>query len=144
MGNYTQNRFRRLVIVDPADNKTRPQSAARRWWGPRRSNRPQINQIARTTWATRAQSKPIRMAVMPTLSRGLWLEALTWIWSFLRGYFVPVSKRKGGAVILPFRRHGMPGFRRPLEEEAFVSKKANGSVRWNSDRDVAPQEGGRG
>jgi hypothetical protein len=143
MGKYSQNRFRRLVIVDPSDNKTRPQSAAPRWWGPRRSNRPRLDQIASTTWATRAQSKPIRMAVMPTLSRGLWLEVLTWIWSFLRSYFVPAAKRKG-AVILPFRRHGMTGFHRPLEEEAFVSKKANGSVRWNSDRDVAPQEGGRG
>jgi hypothetical protein len=144
MGKYPQNRFRRLVIVDPADNKPRTQSAAPRWWGPWRSSHPRLNQIAHATWATRAQSKPIRMAVMPTLSRGLWLEALTWIWSFLRGYFVPAAKRQRGAVILPFRRHGMPGFRQPLEEEAFVSKKANGSVRWNSDREVAPQEGGRG
>ena len=84
------------------------------------------------------------MAVMPTLSRGLWREALTWIWSFLRGYFVSAPKRRRGAVILSFRRPGMPGFRRPLEDEAFVSKKANGSVRWNSDHEVAPQEGGRG
>ena len=39
---------------------------------------------------------------------------------------------------------GMPGFRRAMEEESFASKKANGNVRWNSDREVAPQEGGRG
>jgi hypothetical protein len=144
MGKYPQNRFRRLVIVDPADNKPRPQSAGPRWWRPSRSSRPRLNQIARTTWETRAQSNPIRMAVMPTLSRGLWLEALTWIWSFLRGYFGSAAKRQRGAVILSFRRPGMPGFRQPSGEETFVSKKANGSVRWNSDREVAPQEGGRG
>ena len=53
---------------------------------------------------------------------------------------------KRGAVILSFRRPGVfaPGFGRPKTEEAFVSKKANGSVRWENGHEVAPQEGGRG
>jgi hypothetical protein len=143
MGKYPQNRFRRLVIVEPADNKPRQQSTEPRWWEQWRSSRPGINQAPQTTHATWSQSKSIRM---PVLSRGLWSEALIRTWNVLRGYFVTGPERKRGAVILSFRRPGMfaPGFGRPGTEEAFVSKKANGSVRWNSDREVAPQEGGRG
>jgi hypothetical protein len=81
------------------------------------------------------------MAVMPTLSRGLWLEAMAWVANFVRGYFVARPKRQRGAVVLSFRRRA---FRRPWAEEDFVSKKASGSVCWSSDREVAPQEGGRG
>ena len=143
MGKYPQNRFRRLVIVEPADNKPRQQSTAPRWWEQWRSSRSGINQAPQTTRATRSQSKSIRM---PALSRGLWSEALTRTWNLLRSYFVTGAERKRGAVILSFRRPGVfaSGFGRPRTEEAFVSKKANGSVRWESGHDVAPQEGGRG
>jgi len=76
------------------------------------------------------------MAVMPTLSRGMWFEALAWIWSFVRSYFARPAERKRGAVVLSFRR--------ATAKEAFVTKKASGSVCWNNDREAAPQEGGRG
>jgi hypothetical protein len=84
------------------------------------------------------------MAVMPTLSRGLWIEVMTWIVNFVRAYFFTRKRSERGAVVLPFRRNGVmaPRFYQPLVEEGFVSKKANGSVRWESDR--APVEGGRG
>jgi hypothetical protein len=76
------------------------------------------------------------MAIMPTLSRGLWREALAWIWSFVRSYFAPPAERKHGAVVLSFRR--------AAAKESFVTKKASGSVCWNNDREAAPREGGRG
>ena len=142
MGKYPQNRFRRLVIVESADNKPRQQSPQPRWWQHWRSSCPGINQARRTTQAAQSQSKPIRM---PGLSHGLWSEALTRTWNVLRSYFSAGNDRKRGAVILSFRRPGVfaPGSGRPGTEEAFVSKKANGSVRWENGR-VAPQEGGRG
>ena len=132
MGKYPQNRFRRLVIVNRAENKPRQPSAGPRWWG--QGRRPGINQAVRTTPATQGQSKFIRMAVRPMLSRGLWLEVWNRTWNFLRGYFVTGAERKRGAVILSFRRRG----------EFVPGKKGNGSVRWKSGREVAPQEGGRG
>jgi hypothetical protein len=76
------------------------------------------------------------MAVMPTLSRGMWFEALAWIWNLVRSYFARPAERKRSAVILSFRR--------TAAKETFVTKKASGSVRWNNDREAAPQEGGRG
>jgi hypothetical protein len=86
------------------------------------------------------------MAVMPTLSRGLWLVVVAWIVNFVRAYFFTRKKSERGAVVLPFRRTGAmaSGFDRPPVQQEFVSKKANGSVGWNSDRGVAPVEGGRG
>jgi hypothetical protein len=143
MGKYPQNRFRRLVIVEPADDKPRQQSTAPRWWEQWRPSRSGINQAPQTTRAPRSQSKSVRI---PALSRGLWSEALTRTWNVLRSYFVTGAERKRGAVILSFRRPGVfaPGFDRPKTEESFVSKKANGSVRWESGHGVAPQEGGRG
>jgi hypothetical protein len=85
---------------------------------------------------TPAQFRSLRMAVMPTLSRGMWREALAWIWNFVRSYFAPPAERKRGGVVLSFRR--------AAAKEAFVTKKASGSVCWNNDREAAPQEGGRG
>jgi hypothetical protein len=76
------------------------------------------------------------MAVMPTLSRGMWFEALAWIWNFMRSYFSRPAERKRCAVVLSFRR--------AAAREAFVTKKASGSVCWNNDREAAPREGGRG
>jgi hypothetical protein len=76
------------------------------------------------------------MAVMPTLSRGMWFEALAWIWNFVCSYFARPAERKRGAVVLSFRR--------AVARDAFVTKKASGSVCWNNDRETAPQEGGRG
>jgi hypothetical protein len=76
------------------------------------------------------------MAVMPTLSRGMWRVALAWIWKLLRSYFAPPAERKRSAAVLSFRR--------AAAREAFVTKKASGSVCWNNDREAAPQEGGRG
>ncbi len=133
MSKHPQNRVRRLVIVGPTDKKKRPHSSGPRWWGPQRPGVVGINQESQTT---QAQFRSLRMAVMPTLSRGMWREALAWIWNFVRSYFAPPVERKRGAVVLSFRR--------VAAKEAFVTKKASGSVRWNNDREAAPQEGGRG
>jgi hypothetical protein len=142
MGKHPQNRFRRLVIVGSTDKKQRQPGP--RWWGPRRPGSAGLNQEAQTNQATRAQFRSLRMAVMPTLSRGLWIEVMTWIVNFVRAYFVTRKRPERGAVVLPFRRNAAmaPRFYQPLVEEGFVSKKANGSVRWDSDR--TPVEGGRG
>jgi hypothetical protein len=133
MSKHPQNRFRRLVIVGPTDKETRPHSSGPGWWGPRRPKAIRINQESQTT---QAQFRSLRMEVMPTLSRGMWREALAWIWNFVRSYFAPPAERKRGAVILSFRR--------AAAKDAFVTKKASGSVCWNNDREAAPQEGGRG
>jgi hypothetical protein len=144
MGKHPQNRFRRLVIVGSTDKKQHQPGP--RWWGPRRTGGARINQETQTNQASRAQFRALRMAVMPTLSRGLWLVVIAWLVNFVRGYFVTRKRPERGAVVLPFRRSAAmaPHFHPPLVEEGFVSKKANGSVRWNSDREVAPLEGGRG
>ena len=133
MSKHPQNRFRRLVIVGPTDKKPRPHSSGPRWWGPQRPKAVRNNQEPQTT---QAQFRTLRMAVMPTLSRGMWFEALAWIWSFVRSYFARPAERKRGAVVLSFRR--------AAAKDAFVTKKASGSVCWNNDREAAPQEGGRG
>jgi hypothetical protein len=134
MEKHPQNRFRRLVIV--TDNKRGRQSAGPRWWRPKPPD-----QAIQTKQAARAQFKALRMAVMPTLSRGIWLEVMVWIANFIRGYFVSRPKQQRRAVVLSFRRRG---FRGPWAEEGRVSKKASGSVCWSSDRETVPQEGGRG
>ena len=133
MSKHPQNRFRRLVIVGPTDKKPRPQSSGPRWWGPQRPRVVRTNQESQTT---QAQFRSLRMAVMPTLSRGMWFEALAWIWNFIRSYFARPAERKRGAVVLSFRR--------AAAKEPLVAKKASGSVCWNNDREAAPQEGGRG
>jgi hypothetical protein len=133
MSKHPQNRLRRLAIVEPANSKPRQQSAGPRWWGPKRPSGVHPDQEAQ---AARAQFKSIRMAVMPTLSRGMWCEALAWIWNFVRSYFAPATRQKRGAVILSFRR--------AAARDAFVTKKASGSVCWNNDREATSQEGGRG
>jgi hypothetical protein len=142
MGKHPQNRFRKLVIVGSTDKKQHQPGP--RWWGPKRASSAGLNQETQTD--TRAQFRSLRMAVMPTLSRGLWLEVMAWIVNFVRAYFFTRRRPERGAVVLPFRRNAAmaPRFYRPVEQEEFVSKKANGSVRWNSDREVAPLEGGRG
>ena len=133
MSKHPQNRFRRLVIVGPTEKKPRPHLSGPRWWGPQRPSAEGIHQESQTT---QAQFRSLRMAVMPTLSRGMWFEALAWICNFVRSYFAPPAERKRGAVVLSFRR--------AAAREAFVTKKASGSVCWSNDRKVAPQEGGRG
>ena len=133
MSKHPQNRLHRLMIVGPTGKKTRPLSRGPRWWGPQRPRAVQINPESQTT---QAQFRSLRMAVMPTLSRGMWFEALAWIWKFVRSYFAPATERKRGAVVLSFRR--------AAAKQAFVTKKASGSVCWNNDREAAPQEGGRG
>jgi hypothetical protein len=132
MSKHPQNRFRRLVIVGPTDKQLRPPSSGPRKWaqGPKAVRSNQESQ------ATEAQFRSLRMAVMPTLSRGMWFEALAWIWNFVRSYFVRPAERKRSAVVLSFRR--------AATRDAFAAKKASGSVRWNNDREAAPQEGGRG
>jgi hypothetical protein len=62
------------------------------------------------------------MAVMPTLSRNLWYTGANWMWNVIRSYFVT----RPAAVVLSF-----PG------------KKPVGSVRFQQECGVAPQEGGR-
>jgi hypothetical protein len=133
MSKHPQNRLRRLAIVDPANSKSRPHTAGPRWWGPQRPSGVPVDPEAQ---ADRTQFKSIRMAVMPTLSRGMWFEALAWIWNSIRSYFAPPDGRKRSAVILSFRR--------AASRDAFVTKKASGSVRWNNDRKATSQEGGRG
>ncbi len=82
---------------------------------------------------------------MPALPRSISFIVLAWIWKFLRGYFITETPRKRRAVVLSFRSHGMPqpGFRHAMAE-SFTTKKVSGSVGWNSEREVSPQEGGRG
>ena len=66
------------------------------------------------------------MAVMPTLSRGMWIEAMAWLRDFLRSYFAAGSRR-GPAVVLSFRSHALraQAFRRVEKDEQFVGKKAD-------------------
>jgi hypothetical protein len=138
MGKHPQDRLRRLAIV--VDSKPQQQPAAgQRWWGPKR---PYLHE----TTQAKAHFKSLRMAVMPTLSRGMWIEAMAWLRDFLRSYFAAGGSRRQPAVVLSFRSHALRehAFHRPQADEQFVGKKANGSVRWNSDRGVTPQEGGRG
>jgi hypothetical protein len=140
MGKHTQDRIRRLAIVGPADDKPhRQHTAGQRWWGPKR---PDIHEITRE----KMQFKSLRMAVMPTLSRGMWIEAMVWLRDFVRSYFVAGGSRPQRAVVLSFRSHALRAraFRSSDADEQFAGKKANGSVRWKSDHGVAPQEGGRG
>ena len=137
MGKHPQDRLRRLAIV--VDSKPQQQPAAgQRWWGPKR---PYLHGTRE-----KAQFKSLRMAVMPTLTRGMWIGAMAWVREFLRSYFVAGGSRRQRAVVLSFRSHALRAhaFRRVEKDEQFVGKKANGSVRWSSDRGVAPQEGGRG
>ena len=140
MSKHAQDRVPRLAIVGPTDGKTRQQPAAPRWWGPQRAGLLSLKDSERTT-QTRHTS---RMAVMPASSRGLTLEALARMWNFVRSYFVPGTEQQRRAAVLSFRRNAgqAPGFRRAVEDECFAGKKANGSVGWNSDQEVAPQEGG--
>jgi hypothetical protein len=122
MGKQPQDKFRRLAIVPPANEKRRQQ--------------PQPRWPAAFDRTTQQKFRPVRMAIMPTLSRGLWIVVLAWLWNFLRNYFAGGKKQKqDGAKVLSFRHKS--GF-------DFVTKKASGSVLWNSEREVAPQEGGRG
>jgi hypothetical protein len=140
MGKHTQDRIRRLAIVGPADGKPQQQStAAQRWWGPKR---PDLQEAIRE----KAQFRSLRMAVMPTLSRGMWIEAMVWFKDSLRKYFVSGGSRPQRAVVLSFRSHALRAhaFRSSNPEEKFAGKKANGTVRGNSDHGIAPQEGGRG
>lgn len=133
MSKHPQNRLHGLVIVGPTAKKPRPLSSGPRWWGPQRPGAVPIKQESQTY---QAQFRSLRMAVMPTLSRGMWFEALAWIWNFVRSYFPGPAERRRGAVILSFRR--------AAAKEAFATKKASGSVCWNNDREAAPREGGRG
>ena len=133
MSKHPQNRLRRLVIVEPTDKNPRPLSSGPRWWGPQRPTAVPSNRESQTT---QAQFRSLRMAVMPTLSRGMWFEAMAWIWNFVRSYFARPAERKRGAVVLSFRR--------AAAKEAVATKKASGSVCWNDDREAAPREGGRG
>jgi hypothetical protein len=137
MGKHPQDRVRRLAIVVDSKPQQRP-LAGQRWWGPKRP-------YLQGTSQEKAHFRSLRMAVMPTLSRGMWIEAMAWLRDFLRSYFA-ASARRGPAVVLSFRSHALRAhaFRRVEKDEQFVGKKANGTVRWSSERGVAPQEGGRG
>jgi hypothetical protein len=142
MNKHQQDRFPRLAIVGPTDRKPRQQPAGLPWWGPQRS--PNLSLKTNPT-TTQVPCHEIRMAVMPTLSRNLLFAAFAWLWNFLRGYFVTGSERRRGAAVLSFRRPAglAPRFRRVMVEESFPSKKPNGNVRWHSEFELAPKEGGR-
>jgi hypothetical protein len=140
MGKHPQDRFRRLAIVSPTGSKPQQRPAAGlRWWGPKRADMQQATH-------QKEQFQSLRMAVMPTLSRGMWIEAMAWIKDFVCSYLRGGPARRPGAVVLSFRSDAgrAKSFRRMMADEEFVSKKANGSVGWNSDCEVAPREGGRG
>jgi hypothetical protein len=141
MSKHQQNGFPRLAIVGPTEKSTTRQPPAARWWGPQRSRVGSLNPATRTSLMP---SQAIRMAVMPTLSRNLCFVAVARMWNLLRGYFA--TERRGGAVVLSFRRHASsaPGSHRAMAPEHFAGRKPNGSIRWNHDCEVAPQEGGRG
>ena len=145
MNKHQQERFPRLAIVGQTDRKPRKQAAALPWWGPRRSRNFSLQQATQPIQATHIPCHEIRMAVMPTLSRNLLFAAIAWIWNFLRGYFAAGAERKRGATVLSFRRPAglAPRFRRVSVEESFPAKRPNGNVRWHSECEVAPQEGGR-
>jgi hypothetical protein len=145
MNKYQHDRFPRLAIVGPTDRKPRQQPAGRPWWGPQRSRNLSLKQASHTNQTPQVPCHEIRMAVMPTLSRNLLLVAIAWIWNLLRSYFVSGAERRRGAAVLSFRRTAglAPAFRRVMVEESFASKKPNGTVRWHSECEVAPQEGGR-
>jgi hypothetical protein len=142
MNKHQHDRFPRLAIVGPTDGKPRQQPAGLPWWGPQRSRNLSLKQATQTA---QVPCHEIRMAVMPTLSRNLWFAAIAWIWNFLRGYFATGAERRRGADVLSFRRPAglSPGFRRAMGEQSFPGKKPNGNVRWHSECEVAPQEGGR-
>jgi hypothetical protein len=132
MGKRPQSRFRRLVLVGPSE-QPRHHFLHSSHWGD--AHTPAVS-------STRAEFKALRMAVMPTFSRGIWLEALSAMGKFVRSYFHNQPRQKRGAVILSFRR---PGFRgpqfQPGSETGYVTKKASTGVCWNSDQ--TPKEGGR-
>ena len=88
----------------------------------------------------RAPSRAIRMAVMPTLSRNVWLALAARLWELVREYFVTGPAR--GAVVLSFRRQGLQagGFRRWVQEDG--GKKASGSILWSGAQEATPREGG--
>ena len=138
MSKHQQNRFPRLAIVGPTEKPAGQPPPGPRWGGPQRSR------LKQATQATQMPSQAIRMAVMPTLSRNLWFEAIARMWNFLRSYFDAGTERRRGANVLSFRRPAGPGFRRVMAQESCASKKPNGNVRWSNDCGVAPQEGGRG
>jgi hypothetical protein len=140
MNKHQHDRFPRLAIVGSTDRKPR-QPSGLPWWGPQRSRGLGLKQAVR---ATQVPCHEIRMAIMPTLSRNVWFAAIAWLWNFLRSYFVSGEDRRRGATVLSFRRHVGPGLRRVMVQERFVSRKPNGNVRWHSECEVAPQEGGRG
>ena len=67
MGKHPQSRFRRLVLVGPSE-QPRHHFLHSSHWGDAQT--PAVQ-------STRAEFKALRMAVMPTFSRGIWLEALS-------------------------------------------------------------------
>ena len=118
MGKHPQDRLRRLAIV--VDGKPQQQPAAgQRWWGPKRP-------YLYGTTGEKAQFKSLRMAVMPTLSRGMWIEAIAWLRDFLRSYFAAGGSRRQRAVVLSFRSHALRAHasRRAQADQQFVGKKA--------------------
>jgi len=129
-------------VVGPTESTPRPQPAGKRWWGPKR---PSVFNLNHAAQSIQAPSHALRMAVMPTLSRNLWIAAIVWIWNFLRSYFVTGTQRSRGADILSFRRPVGPaaGFRGAMTEQGLVNRKANGNVGWHSDCEATPLEGGR-
>jgi hypothetical protein len=141
MDKHPQDRFRRLAIVASTDNQPQQRPVGQRWgWPGAASDQPR-------KWEMGTNPAPLKSSrTMPVQPQGLWLEALAWVKSFVRGYFTARKGRPHGAVVLPFRRYGMPvqSFRPAVPDEGFVSKKASGSVHWNNESEGTPQEGGRG
>jgi hypothetical protein len=132
MGKHPQSRFRRLVLVGPSE-QPRHHFLHPSHWGDAQT--PAVQ-------STRAEFKALRMAVMPTFSRGIWLEALSAVGRFVRSYFRHQPRSQRGAVILSFRRPGFPRpWMQPGADTQYVTKKASTGVCWNSDQ--TPQEGGR-
>jgi hypothetical protein len=130
MGKYPQNRFRRLVLVGSCEQSRQPATASSRWAG------------VPPAQPTRAQLKALRMAVMPTFSRGIWIEALSAMSRFIRTRLGGQPAQPRGAVVLSFRRSALlRPWRQPAAESNYGSKKGNGRVHWTGDQTT--QEGGR-
>jgi hypothetical protein len=144
MGKKPQNSFRRLIMVGSNYRKPRRQAAAARWWGPKHTRDINLNQT------TQAAPVSMRMVFMPAPSRyRAALAAIAKIWRFLLAMLAAGELERPCAAVLPFRRpeRGATPVRRfrhvPLEERV-ASAKPSGSVRWDSYRAAARQEGGKG
>ena len=122
MSKHPQNRFRRLVIVGPTDKKTPPTLEWAALVGAAASQ-VRTDQSGITDHPGAIQIPPHggdADAFPRHVACGVGLDL-----EFCRSSFARPAERKRGAVVLSFRR--------AAAKDAFVTKKASGSVCWNND-----------